>query len=71
MHPRFSEDNPADLERGRAAVAEWREQNLEGTADQLTAAIGAHFHSDYGPVLRAMLFRYDQDHPGSTAQDRR
>jgi hypothetical protein len=68
---RFREDKPADLSRGRAAVAQWREQNPAGTADQLTAALGPQFHSDYGPVLRAMLFRFDQDHPGSTAQDKR
>ena len=54
---RFREDNPAVLERARAAVAQWREQNPEGTDDQLTAALGPQFHPDYGPVLRAMLFR--------------
>jgi hypothetical protein len=59
------------LEQGRAAVAEWREQNLEGTADQLVEAIGPQFPDDFGPVLRGMLFRYDQDQPGSTAWDRR
>jgi hypothetical protein len=68
---RFSEDTPADLERGRAAVAEWREQNPAATEEQLIAALGSGFHPDYGPVLRAMLFRYDQDHPRSTTQDRR
>jgi len=59
------------LEEGRAAVAEWREQNPEGTADQLIEALGSAFPGDFGPVLRGMLFAYDQDHPGSTAQDRR
>ena len=68
---RFSEDTPADLERGCTAVAEWREQNPAATEEQLIAALGSQFHPDYGPVLRATLFRYDQDHPGSPAQDRR
>ena len=67
---RFREDNPADLERARAAVAQWRAQNPEGTDDQLTAALGPQFHPDYGPVLRAMLFRFDEDHARTTALDR-
>ena len=58
------------LERGRAAVAEWREQNPAGTDDQLTDALGSQFPGDFGPVLRRMLFRYDQDHAGTTAPDR-
>jgi hypothetical protein len=60
---RFREDKAADLERARAAVAEWREQNPAGTQDQLTAALGAQFHPDYGPVLRAVLFTLDQRPP--------
>ena len=35
---RFREDKPADLERARTAVAQWREQNPAGTQDQLTDA---------------------------------
>ena len=57
---RFREDKAADLERARAAVAEWREQNPAGTQDQLKAALGAKFHPDYGPVLRAVLFTLDR-----------
>jgi hypothetical protein len=57
---RFREDNPEDLDRARAAVAAWREQNPEGTAEQLVAAVGADFHRDYGPVLRAVLFAADR-----------
>ena len=57
---RFREDKAADLERARAAVAEWREQNPAGTQDQLTAALSAQFHPDYGPLLRAVLFTLDQ-----------
>ncbi len=57
---RFHEDKAADLERARAPVAEWREQNPAGTQDQLTAALDAQFHPDYGPVVRAVLFALDQ-----------
>jgi hypothetical protein len=67
---RYREDKPGDLERTRAAVAEWREQNPAGTAEQLTAAIGAQFHPDYGPVLRAVLFALDRDHTATTEPDR-
>ena len=59
---RFREDDPADLERARAAVAQWRVQHPAVSVDQLTAALGSQFHPDYGPVLRAMLFRFDEDH---------
>ena len=48
---RFRDDNPADLDRARAAVTAWREQHPAGTEDQLTAALGPQFHPDYGPVL--------------------
>ena len=57
---RFREDNHEDLNRARAAVAAWRDQNLEGTAEQLVAALGGDFHRDYGPVLRALLFAADR-----------
>ena len=64
---RFREDKPADLERARTAVAQWREQNPAGTGDQLTAALGSHFPPGYGPVLRAVLFALDRAH--DTAPD--
>lgn len=57
---RFREDKPADLERARTAVAEWREQNPAGTEDQLTTALGSQFPSGYGPVLRGVLFALDR-----------
>jgi hypothetical protein len=57
---RFREDNPEDLDRARAAVTAWRDQNPEGTAEQLAAALSAGFHRDYGPVLRALLFAADR-----------
>ena len=57
---RFREDKPEDLNRARAAVAEWRDQNPEGTGAELVAALGAQFHPDYAPVLRAVLFTVDR-----------
>ena len=57
---RFREDSPEDLDRARAAVAAWRDQNPDSTADQLVAALGDGFHRDYGPVLRALLFAADR-----------
>jgi hypothetical protein len=57
---RFREDRPADLARARAAVANWRDQNPTGTAEELIAAIGHRFHRDYGVVLRAVLFAVDR-----------
>ena len=69
---RYREDKPADLDRARAAVAEWRKQNPAGTADQLTAALGPQFHPGYGPVLRAVLFTHDRQNtatPPSTPAD--
>jgi hypothetical protein len=59
---RFSEDNPEDLDRARAAVAVWREKYPDKTADRLVAELGPEFHPEYEPVLRGMLFRYDEDH---------
>jgi hypothetical protein len=58
---RFSEDSAEDLDRARAAVAEWRQQHPEDTAEQLVTAIGGQFHKDYGPVLRGILFAVDRD----------
>ena len=57
---RFREDSPADLDRARAAVAEWRSRNPAGTAAELVAALGGQFHPDYAPVLRAVLFAVDR-----------
>jgi hypothetical protein len=57
---RFRESKPADLDRARAAVAAWREQNPAGTDEQLIATLGRQFPRDYGPVLRAVLFAVDR-----------
>ena len=67
---RYREDKPGDLERARAAVAEWREQNPAGTGEQLIEALGSDFHPEYGPVLRAALFAVDRDRAGRTPPDR-
>jgi len=57
---RYREDNPADLDRARAAGATWRDQNPAGTEQDLMAAVGGQFHRDYGVVLRAVLFAVDR-----------
>ncbi len=57
---RFREDRPEDLERARAAVADWRDRNPVGTGEELLAAIGHQFHQDYAVVLRAVLFAVDR-----------
>ncbi len=57
---RYREDKPEDLDRTRAAVAAWRDQNPGGTSEDLVAAIGHQFHPDYGIVLRALLFAADR-----------
>lgn len=57
---RFRQDHPEDLDRARAAVTTWREQNPAGTEDQLIAALGHQFHRDYTVVLRAVLFAVDK-----------
>jgi hypothetical protein len=54
---RFAED---ELARARAAVREWRAEHPEGTAAQLVNQVGARFHPDWAPVLRAMLFVADR-----------
>jgi hypothetical protein len=57
---RFREDHPRDLDRARAAVAAWRDENPAGTPEQLVAVLGGQFHRDYGMVLRGLLFAVDR-----------
>jgi hypothetical protein len=57
---RFREDHPRNLDRARAAVAAWREENPAGTPEQLIAVLGSQFHRDYGVVLRGLLFAADR-----------
>jgi hypothetical protein len=70
---RFREDRPPELARARATVANWRDQNPAGTAEELIAATGHRFHRDYGVVLRAVLFAVDRHRArqvtGLTAQE--
>jgi hypothetical protein len=58
---RFREDTPEEQARARTEVAAWREANPDGTVDGMLAALGPGFHKDYGPVLRAALYRADED----------
>jgi hypothetical protein len=60
---RFRDDNPADLARARTAVTAWLDQNPAGTGGELVAAVGRQFHSDYGVVLRAVLFAVGRSGP--------
>ena len=57
---RFREDNPADLDRARTAVAAWRDRYPAGTGEDLITAVGGQFHRDYGVVLRGVLFAADR-----------
>jgi hypothetical protein len=57
---RSRDDNPGDLEHARAAVRQWRAGHPEGTDAQLVDQVGARFHPDWAPVLRAMLFVVDR-----------
>ena len=56
---RYRENKPEDLKRARAAVAAWRGQHPQGTAEQLVQDLGGQFYCDYGVVLRAVLFAVD------------
>ena len=56
---RFREDTEKDQARAREAVGAWRDEHPDGSPDDMLAALGPCFHPDYGPVLRAVLFRAD------------
>jgi len=56
---RYRDDKPEDLERAREAVRDWRAADPDGTPDEMLAALAGKFHPDYGPLLRAVLFRTD------------
>jgi hypothetical protein len=53
---RFRDESPAEHDRARAAVTEWREAHPGGTVDQLVADIGPQFHRGYTVVLRGLFF---------------
>ena len=61
---RFRDDNPADLARACTAVTAWRDRNPAGMSDELVAAVGRQFHSDYEVVLRGVLFALDRRRAG-------
>jgi hypothetical protein len=56
---RFREDTEDDRARARDAVRAWRDEHPDGSPEEMLAALGPQYHADYGPVLRAMLFRAD------------
>jgi hypothetical protein len=56
---RFREDTENDRARARDVVRAWRDEHPDGSAKEVLTALGPHFHADYGPVLRALLFRAD------------
>ena len=58
---RYRDWKSADLDCARAAVGEWRDANLEGTREQMLAALGPRFHPDYAIVLRGVLFAVDRN----------
>lgn len=58
---RFREDTEADQTRARSAVQAWRDEHPDGTPEEMLADLGPGFHKDYGPVLKALLFRADLD----------
>jgi hypothetical protein len=56
---RYRDWKSSDLDRARAAVAAWRDEDPEGNADQLIADIAGQFHPDYAVVLRGVLWAVD------------
>jgi hypothetical protein len=58
---RYRELDLQDLDRARVEVAAWRAENPEGTREELVAAAGPGFPSDYGIVLRGVLVAVDRD----------
>jgi len=66
---------PPERARARATVANWRDQDPAGTAEELIAAIGHRFHRDYAVVLRAVLLAVDRHRArqvtGLTARENR
>jgi hypothetical protein len=56
---RFRENSEKEQAKAREAVKAWRAGHPDGTPAEMLAELGPEFHADYGPVLRAMLFRAD------------
>ncbi len=69
---RFREDTEDERARAREAVSAWRDGHPDGSPEEMVADLGPGFHKDYGPVLRAMLFRAEHaGHRGHDAATRR
>jgi hypothetical protein len=56
---RFREDTEGERTRARETVRAWRDGHPDGSPDEMVTDLGPGFHKDYGPVLRAVLFRTD------------
>jgi hypothetical protein len=56
---RYRENRLEDLMKARSAVAAWRGQYPQGTAEHLVQDLGGQVHRDYGVVLPAVLFAVD------------
>jgi hypothetical protein len=56
---KYRENKRENLVRARAAVAAWRGQHPQRTAEQLVQDLGGQFRRDYGAVLRAVLLAVD------------
>jgi hypothetical protein len=52
---RFRESNPEDLDRARQLVAKWRDENPQGSAEEMLRTLGGQFREGYEPVLRGVL----------------
>ena len=53
---RYREGNPAELDRARVAVAEWRAAHPDGRADEMVMDVGREFHRGFAVVLRGVFF---------------
>jgi len=49
---KYRENKLEDLVRARAAIATWRGQHPQGTAEQFVQDLGGQFPRNYGVVLR-------------------
>jgi hypothetical protein len=56
---RHREVKQADLDRAKAAVAAWREQNPQGSYGEMEADLSGQFRDGYGVILRGILFAVD------------
>jgi hypothetical protein len=58
---RWRDLKTADLVRAREAVATWRADHPQGTADEMVGAVGSAFRDEgWSVVLRGILFAVDR-----------